>query len=137
MKRGVVLSLYHRATAVSQEPRNHADKIDILRHTIHLSAYPTWFIDSVINRSKRSVCLKKEVQPLGFVTINYMSGVSEKLKSVASWYNLRTVFKTRHILRNPLMRTRPNRAPQETAIVSMVVLLLLVATLEKQADRGL
>jgi len=72
VKREVVQSLYHRATAISQEPQDHSDKIDILRRTLHLSAYPTWFIDSVINRSKRSDCLKKEVQPLGFITINYI-----------------------------------------------------------------
>jgi hypothetical protein len=138
MKRGVVHSLYHRATAISQEPRDHSDKIDILRHTLHLSAYPTSFIDSVMSRSKRSDCLKKEVQPLGFITMNCISGVSKELKSIASRYNIRTVFKTRPILRSSLMQTRPNRAPQETAFVSMVVPVSVEeAALEKQADHGL
>jgi hypothetical protein len=92
MKRGVGQSLYHRATAICHEPQDCSDKIGILRHTLQLSAYPTGSIDSVINRSKRSVCLKKDVQPLAFISINYIRGVSERLKSITSRYNIRTVF---------------------------------------------
>jgi hypothetical protein len=55
-----------------QERQEHFDENDILRHDLQLSAYPTAFIESVINRSKISVHLKREVQPVGFVSIPYI-----------------------------------------------------------------
>jgi len=99
-----------------QEPQDHTNEIEILRHDLQLGAYPIGFIDSVINRYKRSDCLKKEVQPFGFISINYTRGVSEKFKNIVNRYNIRTVFKTLHTLRNTRMRTRPKRFPQETEL---------------------
>jgi len=97
-----------------QAPQDHTNEIEILRHNLQLGAYPIGFIYSVINRYKRSDCLKKEVQPLGFISINYTRGVSENFKSIVNRYNIRTVFKILHTLRNTLMRTRPKKFPQET-----------------------
>jgi predicted GIY-YIG superfamily endonuclease len=85
-----------------------------MRHDLQLGAYPIGFIYSVINRYKKSDCLKKEVQPLSFIPINYTRGVSEKFKSIVNRHNKRTVFKTKHTLRNSHTRTRPKRSPQET-----------------------
>jgi len=70
-----------------QESQDHSNKIDILRHDLHLGAYPIGFIYSVINRYKRSDCLKKEVEPLRFIPINYTRGVSEKFKGIVNRYN--------------------------------------------------
>jgi hypothetical protein len=97
-----------------QEPQDCSNETDVLRHDLQLGAYLTGFIDSVINRHKRSDCLKKEVQPLSFISINYTSGVSVKFKSIVNRYNIRTVFKTMHTLRNSCIRTKPKRSPQET-----------------------
>jgi len=96
-----------------QEPQDHTNEIEILRHDLQLGAYPIGFIDSVMNSYERGDCLKK-VQTLGFISINYTRGVSEKFKSIVNRYNIRTVFKTLHTLRNTHMRTRPKRFPQET-----------------------
>jgi predicted GIY-YIG superfamily endonuclease len=54
-------------------------------------------------------------KPLGSVYIPYVKGVSEKFKRIGNQYNIRTVFKTEHILRSSLVRTRPKRDPQQTA----------------------
>jgi hypothetical protein len=83
------------------------------RYNQHLSAYPIEFIDSVINKSKRNVHLKKGVQTLGFLSLMYITGVSEHFKHIANRYNIRTVFKMRHSLKNSLTMG-PIRAPQET-----------------------
>lgn len=58
---------------------------------------------------------KKEIQPLGFLSIPYISGVSGKFKPLGNIYNIRTLFKTKHILRKFVVKTRPIRAPQEKA----------------------
>lgn len=57
--------------------------------------------------------MKKEVQPVGFLSLPYIRGVSGKFKLLVKVYNIRTLFKMRHVLRNSLTRTRPIRAPQE------------------------
>jgi hypothetical protein len=49
------------------------------------------------------------------VYITYVNGVSEKFKRIVNRYNIRTIFKTVHTLRNSLMKTRPERDPQQTA----------------------
>ena len=63
--------LYHRVTNLSQEQRVRSDEIVSLKHVIRPNAYPTGFINFVINRSRRSDRLKKKVQPLGFRSIPY------------------------------------------------------------------
>jgi hypothetical protein len=45
------------------------------------------------------VRLNKEEKPLGSVYISYMKGVSEKFKLIGNHYNIRTIFKTKHTLR--------------------------------------
>jgi hypothetical protein len=76
--------------------------------------HPQGFIDAVINPSE-AVVRKKEAKPLGFVCIAYVKGVSEKFKRIGNGYNIRTMFRTQHTLRSSLMRTRPQRDPQQTA----------------------
>jgi len=54
------------------------------------------------------------VQTLGFISIKYIRGASKKFKHIANRYNIGTVFKMRHALKNSLMKMGPIRAPQET-----------------------
>jgi hypothetical protein len=44
-----------------------------------------------------------------------VKGVSEKFKRIWNHYNIRTVFRTKHTLRNSLMNTKPKRDLQQTA----------------------
>jgi hypothetical protein len=48
------------------------------------------------------------------MVIPYVKGISDKFKQIGNHYNIRTIFKTKHTLRNTLMRTRPSD-PQLTA----------------------
>jgi hypothetical protein len=54
--------------------------------------------------------LNKEEKPLSSVYIPY---VSEKLKCIENQYNIRMIFKTKLALRSSLMKTRPERDPQQ------------------------
>jgi hypothetical protein len=71
-----------------EEQQVRSDEDDILRHVLQLTACPCGFIDSVINVSKRSVHMKKEVQPLRLRSVPYIKGVCEKLKRTANRYNM-------------------------------------------------
>jgi hypothetical protein len=53
------------------------------------------------------VSSKRRQKPLGFVVIPYVEVVLEDLKKNSSQYNIKTIFSTKHTLRNSLMRTRP------------------------------
>jgi hypothetical protein len=43
-----------------------------------------------------------------------VKGVSEKFRCIGNWYNIRTIFKTKHTLSSSLMKTRPERDPRHT-----------------------
>jgi hypothetical protein len=64
-----VQSLYYRATLICQEQQVETDAIVALKHDLNLNACPTGFINFVINKHKRNVLLKKEVQPFVFISI--------------------------------------------------------------------
>jgi hypothetical protein len=106
VKRGLIQSLYNRASTTSKEGHNLFNEISNLRCDLQLNCYPQNFIDSVIN-SKGSSRLNKEEKPLGSVYIPYVKGFSEKFKRTGNRYNIRTIFKTKHTLRSSLMKTRP------------------------------
>jgi hypothetical protein len=57
----------------------------------------------------------KEEKSMGSVYIPYAKGISEKLRCIGNRYNIRTIYKTKHTLRNSLKKTRPERDPQQTA----------------------
>jgi hypothetical protein len=113
-KRGLIQSLHKRASIICQEHQDLCDETRGLRHDLQLNGYPRGFIDSVIN-SKGSSRMNKEEKPLGYVYIPYVKGVSEKFKRIGNGYNVRTIFRTKHTLKNSLMKTRPNTDPQRTA----------------------
>jgi hypothetical protein len=81
---------------------------------LQLNGYPQVFTDSVIN-SRGSRCLNKEQKPLGSVYIPYVKGVSANFKHIGNRYNIRMIFKTKHTPRSSLMKTRPERDPQQMA----------------------
>jgi hypothetical protein len=114
VERGLIQSLHSRASTICQERQDLAKEISNLRSDLQLNGYPEGYIDSVIN-SKGSSRLNKEQMPLGYVYISYVKGVSEKSKRIGNRYNIRTIFKTKHILRSSLMKTRPERDPLQTA----------------------
>lgn len=82
VKRGVLEGLYHRATVICQGQQFGSDEIFNGKNYLHLKAYPTGFINSVINKPKRYVLLKKEVQLLGFISIPYIGGRAGRAQSV-------------------------------------------------------
>jgi hypothetical protein len=107
-KSGIVQSLYHRATTICQQQQDHSDETDNLRQ-------PTaWCLSCwTYGYGLKKIHLKKEVNHSGFISIQYLTDISEKFKCIANRYNIKPVCKMRHTLRNSLMRTRLIKAPQE------------------------
>jgi hypothetical protein len=65
--------------------------------------------------SRLAVVRIKRKKPQGSVYIPYVKGVSEQFKLIGNRYNIRMIFKTERTLRNTLMKTRPERDPEQTA----------------------
>jgi hypothetical protein len=66
---------------------------------------PKGFTDLVTD-SKGNSLPNKENKPLFSAYIPYVKDISEKLKHIRNHYDIRTIFKTKHILRNSHMRAR-------------------------------
>jgi hypothetical protein len=47
--------------------------------------------------------------------MSYVNGISERFKRIGNRCNIRKIFKTKRILRGSLMKTRPERNPQQKA----------------------
>jgi hypothetical protein len=77
--------------------------------------FPPEIINSVINNTGGKNRLRNEVKPIGSAVIPYVKGISDKFNRIGNRYNIRTIFKTKHKIRNTLMRTRPTSDPHLTA----------------------
>jgi hypothetical protein len=115
VKRGIIRSLYSRGTIICRERQDLAHEVNDLKHDFELNGFPPKLINTDINNTGGDNRLRNEVKPIGSVVIPYVKGISEKCKRVGNRYNIRTVFKTNHILRDTFMRTRPMNDPQRTA----------------------
>jgi hypothetical protein len=91
-----------------------AHEVNNLKHHLQLSGSPTKLINTVINNTGGNNRLRNEVKPIGSVVIPCVKGISEKFKGIGNRY-IKTIFKTKHTLRDTLMRTRPVSDPQLTA----------------------
>jgi hypothetical protein len=113
VKRGLIQRLHNKASAICQERQDLFNEISNLKRDLQLNGYPQGFIDSVIN-FKGSSHPNTEEKPLGSVYIPHVKGVSEEFKRIGNRYEIRTIFKAKHKLRSSLMKTRPERDPQQT-----------------------
>jgi hypothetical protein len=114
VKRGLIQSVHKRASTICQESQDLFNAISSLRYDLQLNGYPRGFIDSVLNSMGTSNS-SREVKPLDTVHFLYVKGTSEKFKRIGSRYNIRIIFRTKHILKRPLMKTRPERDLQQRA----------------------
>jgi hypothetical protein len=105
VKRGIIRSLYNRATIICQERQDFAYEVNNFKHDLQLNGFPPKLINTIINNTGGNNRLRNEVKPIGSVVIPYVKGISDKFKRIENRYNIRTIFKTRHTLRNTLMRT--------------------------------
>jgi hypothetical protein len=104
VRRGVAYSLSSRAKVICQDKKNFNNEIKNVRHDLMLKEYPQEFVDSVM-KPPRSNHPSSDTIYQGTVIIPYVKGISEKLRRVRNRINVRTIFKTKHVLRGTLMKT--------------------------------
>jgi hypothetical protein len=114
VRRGVVRSLVHRGSTICKE-QEFLSEVGNIKHELALNGYPLFFIDSNVKGPmvKRWPEMEKKI-PLGTAVIPYVKGVSEKFIRIGNRHNIRTVFKTSHILRRSLVKMRLDRDPLDT-----------------------
>jgi hypothetical protein len=113
-KRGLIQSHHNRASTICQERQDLFNEISSLRSDLQLNSYPQGVIDSIIGSKDSSHSTKVEI-PLGSVYISHVKSVSEKFKRIGNRCNIGMIFKTKHNFRSPLMKTKPERHPQQMA----------------------
>lgn len=113
VKRGVVHSLVNRAKVICQDQKDFSKEIRNIRHDLMLSEYPKEFVDSVLKPSTRNRP-SSDTTYRGTVVIPYVKGIAEKFRRIGNRFQLRTIFKTKHTLRETLMKTGPGRDAQKT-----------------------
>jgi hypothetical protein len=89
---------------------NH--EIKNIRHDLMLDEYPKECVASVMKPSTRNH-LSSDTTYQGTVIIPYVKGISEKLRCMGNRFNLRTIFKTKHILHGTLIKPGPIRDVQQ------------------------
>jgi hypothetical protein len=113
VKRGVVLSLISRAKIICQDQRDFNNEIKNIRHDLMLNAYPKEFVDSVM-KPLRSNRPSSDTTCQETLIIPYVKGISDKFRYIENCFNIKTIFKTKHILRGTFMDTGPVRDAQQT-----------------------
>jgi hypothetical protein len=104
VKRGVIHSLISRASFVCQDQKDFNNEIKNIRHGLMLNEYPEDFVDSVMKPSTRNRPSSDQIYQ-GTLIILYVKGTSEKFRRIGNHFNIRTIFKTKHTLRETLGKT--------------------------------
>jgi hypothetical protein len=78
-----------------------------------LNEYNKEVVDSVVKPSVRN-CPSSDTVYESTLVIAYVKGTPERFRRIGNRFNLRTIFKTKHTLRETLMKTGPVRDAQQT-----------------------
>jgi hypothetical protein len=111
-KKGVVHGLFIRAKFLYRD-QDFNNEIKYIIYDLMLNEYPKKIVDSVMKPSTRNRPSSGIIYQ-HTVIIRYVKGISEKLRRIGNRFNLSTIFKTKHILRETLMKTWPVREAQQT-----------------------
>jgi hypothetical protein len=100
VKQALVQSLYDRALSNCQEQRNFVTEVQNVKHDLWKNGYPKHFVDTTINIFEKKNYPSTQSKEACTVVIPYVKGISDKFKRIGNKYNIKTIFKTKHTLRN-------------------------------------
>jgi len=98
MKRRVIHSLCIRATIIWQKKQGLTEEMDSVNRDLQLSNYPVRSSTQLTALPWKWVIQKVRECYLHW-RLYLMKSVSEELKCIVDWCNIRTVFKTKHTFR--------------------------------------
>jgi hypothetical protein len=101
------------AKAVCQDRNDLNKEFKNIRHDLIQNEYPQKFVDSIMKPSRSNRPASDTIYQ-DTVIIPYVKGISEKFRRIWGRFNIRTIFKIRHTLRGPSMKTGPVRDAQQT-----------------------
>jgi hypothetical protein len=76
------------------------------------NGYPKHFVDITINKFGKKNYPSTQSNEVCTVVIPYVKGISVKFNHIGNKYNIKTIFKTKHTLRNIFIRTKPDTKSQ-------------------------
>jgi hypothetical protein len=112
VKQGVVQSSYNRALINCQDRKDFETEVQNIKHDLWKNGYPKHFVGTTINKLGKKNYPITQSNEACTVVIPYVKGISEKFKRIGNKYNIKTIFKTKHTLRNIFIRTKPDTKSQ-------------------------
>ncbi|XP_050510634.1 uncharacterized protein LOC126887260 [Diabrotica virgifera virgifera] len=121
VKKGIIKSLYDRAKITCSNENSFLAEKQLLTSVLLKNDYPLSFINKELSRLDRMEQNNLERDPTTFtrnntrkISIPYIKGLSEKLKTIGNKFNISTTFKTTNTLRSILSKTKPNNDQERT-----------------------
>jgi hypothetical protein len=78
-----------------------------MRHDLMLNEYQQEFVDFVMKISRSNCPIGTTYQ--GMAIILHFKGICKKFRHIGNFFNIRTIFRTKHTLQGTLMETGPVR----------------------------
>jgi hypothetical protein len=113
VKQGIVQSLYSTALTNGQAERDFVTEVQTVKHDLWKNGYPKHFVDTTINKFGKKSYPSTQSKAACTVVIAYVKGISDKFKRIGNKYNIKTVFKTKHTLRDIFVRTKLHTKSQQ------------------------
>jgi hypothetical protein len=96
-----------------QERRGFVTKVQNVKHDLWLNGYPKHFVDTTINKSGKKNYPITQSKAVCTVVIPYVKGILEKFKCIGNKYNIKTLSKIKHTVRNIFVQTKPDIKSQQ------------------------
>jgi hypothetical protein len=108
VKWGVIHTLIHQAQVIYQGQKDFNKEIKNKGHDLMLNEYRKTSVDSIIKPSRKKHISSDTIYQ-GIVIIPYVKGMSEKFRCTGNFFNVSTIFKTKHTLNGTFMKSGPVR----------------------------
>ena len=92
----MVKTLYHRALQIPSDETGRAEEIKRVTQALNINNYPKEFIrkhrDSVLKPRPRQSASSQQPAPVGYATLPYISGVTDKIRRILTQHDIRVSF---------------------------------------------
>ena len=107
VKRGLIKCLSNRASSIVKDSTQLTKEHTHLSKVLRLNGYPKAFIDSTISTHTHTRDRQTDDrQPVGTVSIPYISGISEDIRRICRRFNIRVAFRSGTSLRSMLSKVK-------------------------------
>jgi hypothetical protein len=101
--------------------RDSVTEVQNVKHDLWKNCYPKHFVDTTINKFGKKNYPSTQSKEACTVVIPYVKGISDKFKGIGNKYNIKTIFKTKHMLHNVFVQTKPDTKSQQQINIAFIV----------------